>query len=215
MQPKQAVLSLNDLATIEIDISVPESDIAASNPEARRKSRLVATFDFFPGEEFEVTLKEFTAEADPTTQTFTATLTMPRPEDKSILPGMTATVTSFTPQEFLGEDADGFPVPLDAVPVQVSEDGTENWFVWKMKDTGNGTFTVHRTEIVVGEVAGNTIVVREGLARGDRIALAGVNILTEGREVRLLESRSDPRNSNAGSGGTAANNAGSPAVAGE
>ena len=59
-------------------------------------------------------------------------------------------------------------------------------YVWKLKETGSGTYTVHRADVTVGEIAGSDIVVREGLAKGDRIALAGVHILTESREVRLL-----------------------------
>ena len=82
VQAKQKILSLIDLENIEIDVSVPESAAAAMKPENRDKVRLVAVFDFYPGEEFEVKLKEFATQADPATQTYTATVTMPRPEGK-------------------------------------------------------------------------------------------------------------------------------------
>lgn len=186
VQAKQKILSLIDLASIEIDVSVPESVAAMSEPEIREKLRLVATFDFYPGEEFEVEIKEFATQADPATQTYTVTVTMPRPEGRNLLPGMTATLRTFLPPDLQGADSDGFAVPLDAVPV----DGQGDYFVWKLKPTGSGTFIVHRVNVEVGELAGSVVAVRgkngEDLARGDLIALAGVNVLTEGREVRRL-----------------------------
>ncbi len=198
VQAKQQVLSLIDISTIEIDVSVSEGDVARARPENRDKIDLVATFDFFPGEVFPVKIAEVTTEADPVTQTYTITVAMDRPEDKNILPGMTATVTARIPRELLREGEDGFPVPLDAVPV----DGLGQYYVWKLKETGEGSYTVHRADVEVGEVDGDDIVVVGGLAKGDRIALAGVHVLTEGREVRLLESRSDPSTAGASSGET-------------
>jgi len=195
VQAKQKILSLNDLKMVEIDVSIPESVVAGMKPENRGKVRLVAIFDFYPGVEFPVTVKEFASQADPATQTYTGTVEMPRPEDRNLLPGMTATVLAFLPPELLGDDAVGFPVPLDAVPV----DGQGKYYVWTLKETGSGTFTVHRTNVEVGEIAGDDIVVREGLAKGDRIALAGVHILTEGREVRLLIPKEESETPDGGS----------------
>lgn len=182
VQAKQKILSLIDLATIEIDVSVPESTAALADPKVRSKTRFVAIFDYYAGEKFDVTIKEFATQADPATQTYTVTVEMPRPKGRNLLPGMTATVLSFMPPELLGPDAEGFPVRLDAVPV----DGQGQYFVWKLKETGRGTYTVHRADVTIGEIVGDDIVVREGLAKGDRIALAGVHVLNEGREVRLL-----------------------------
>ena len=189
VQAKQAVLSLTDLATIDIEVSVPESKMARSEDRQDERIRLVAEFDFFPDDEpYPVEVKEYAAQADPATQTFAVTVTMKRPENRTLLPGMTATVTAYLPKDILGEDADGYPVPLDAVPV----DGVGQYYVWKLKDTGNDTFTTHRTDVEVGEITGNEIIIRKGLARGDRIALAGVTVLTEGREVSLLDTRTSP-----------------------
>ena len=55
------------------------------------------------------------------------------------------------------------------------------------KDTGD-TFTVHRADVKVGDMIGDSIQVVSGLKRGDRIAMAGVHYLQEGQQVRLLES---------------------------
>jgi multidrug efflux system membrane fusion protein len=46
---------------------------------------------------------------------------------------------------------------------------------------------VHRVDVKVGEMMQNEILVIEGLAKGDRIAAAGVHLLQEGRPVRPLD----------------------------
>ena len=47
-------------------------------------------------------------------------------------------------------------------------------------------FTVERRNVKVGPLSLNRVMVTDGLAKGDRIALAGVHILREGTRVRLL-----------------------------
>ena len=59
-------------------------------------------------------------------------------------------------------------------------------FVWKLEPSGKeGEFTVKRRMVKLGRRVGVQIEVVEGLADGDRIASAGVNILSEGRKVVL------------------------------
>jgi RND family efflux transporter MFP subunit len=94
VRAKQAILSLQDVSSVEIEVNVPEEVVAVSKG-TKDKFRFVATFDYLPGREFDVVPKEFATEADPTTQTYAVTLVMPAPTDVSILPGMTATVTPY------------------------------------------------------------------------------------------------------------------------
>lgn len=197
VQAKQVILSLQDISQVDIEVAVPEDRMAMARKEdltdvekyVETNTRFVATFDYLPGREFEVEVKEYTTEADPLTQTYQATLTMPAPEDVTILPGMTATIQEFfkSPLMALGK---GIPVPLDAVPV----DGAGNYFVWTLKEQDGGIFTVHRAAVKVGEVFGDVIIVQEGLRAGERIATAGVHFLVEGQQVRLLARRGgEPR----------------------
>ncbi|MFQ5788163.1 MAG: efflux RND transporter periplasmic adaptor subunit, partial [Thermodesulfobacteriota bacterium] len=90
VRAKQDVVSLHDVSNVEIVIDLPESVIATA--EKGTISKLAATFESAPGVEFPLEVKEVSAQADPTTQTYRATLTMPQPEDIFILPGMTANV---------------------------------------------------------------------------------------------------------------------------
>jgi RND family efflux transporter MFP subunit len=180
---KQRILSLQDVSSVEIEVMVPEQEVALSQ-EYKGKRRFAATFDYLPGREFEVEVKEFATEADPRTQTYAARLTMPAPTDVLILPGMTATVTPHLKDDVEVEDA-GYLVPIDAVPV----DGLGAYFVWRVEEQADGTLMVHRVDVKVGEMMEDEILVIEGLKRGDRIATAGVHHLVEGQQIRLLGSQ--------------------------
>jgi multidrug efflux system membrane fusion protein len=181
VQAKQPILSLQDVSSVTIEVNVPEETVALSR-NAKDKIKVVATFDYLPGREFDVTLKEFATEADPLTQTFLGTFVMPAPDDVFILPGMTATLETYLKEGATAEDA-GYAVPIDAVPI----DGLGQYYVWIVKQHDDGTGTVHRVNVTVGDMMGNDILVLEGIEQGDRIATAGVHVLQEGQRVRLLE----------------------------
>jgi RND family efflux transporter MFP subunit len=191
VQAKQAILSLQDLTQIEIEASIPESRIAQIPPEKREnkemqeasRGRFSATFDYFDGRVFDLTLTEFAPDADPVTQTYLATFKIESADDVTILPGMTAMVLEKAP-ESSQNNADGPPeVPLDLVPV----DGVGQYYVWLLEPDGDGVFSLTRRDVSVGEVRGDSITVSSGLQNGDRIAAAGVNVVVEGQKVRLLQ----------------------------
>jgi RND family efflux transporter MFP subunit len=182
---KQAILSLQDVSSVEIEVAVPEGRVAVAQEGDRDNYRFEATFDYLPGRKFEVTLIEFETEADPLTQTYNVTFAMPVPDDLSIMPGMTVTVQEFLKATSQAEGA-AHAVPIDAVPI----DGLGHYYVWKLRPGTGDRFTVHRQDVSVGEIVEDHILVTAGLKEGDRIALAGVNLLQENQEVRLLEDKS-------------------------
>ena len=75
------------------------------------------------------------------------------------------------------------PVPSNAVGA--AADATS--FVWRLDDNGDGTFTARRATVTLGQRTGESIYVLSGLSAGERIAVAGVTVLTEGRIVRLTD----------------------------
>jgi multidrug efflux pump subunit AcrA (membrane-fusion protein) len=81
--------------------------------------------------------------------------------------------------------ASGFEVPLDAVPV----DEIGQYYVWRVVPVQGEVYQVERRNVQVGPMTLNRVLVTGGLEKGDRIALAGVHILTEGTQVRLLETQ--------------------------
>lgn len=184
VQAKQQILSLQDVANIDIEVNVPEQGVALRLKDIN-KPRLIATFEYLPDREFAVTLKEFSTEADPLTQTYAVTVSMPAPEDVSILPGMTATINVHWPQDTDTVDS-GYAVPIDAVPI----DELGKYYVWIVRQDQSDSWAVHRVDVTVGEMMQNEILVTAGLKTGDRIATAGVSFLQEGQRVRLLGMKS-------------------------
>jgi RND family efflux transporter MFP subunit len=187
VQPRQSILNLQDVSHVDIQVFAPEGSVAAIPRDEldapRKELKVEAVFDFLPNVAFPVTFKEFSTEADPVTQTYRVVLTMPSPEEYSILPGMGGTirVRVTAPADVT---KDGFRLPLDAVPV---DSATGKYSVWILKTADEGLATVHKQPVEVASVMGDSILVRSGLAMNDRIALAGVHLLKEGQKVRPFD----------------------------
>ncbi|MBP1589748.1 MAG: hypothetical protein ILO10_06090, partial [Kiritimatiellae bacterium] len=67
-------------------------------------------------------------------------------------------------------------------------------FVWRLdaaKDGTPGVYETHAVVVAIDDRTGEDVAVTAGLAVGDRIALAGISVLSEGRKVRLLEESPD------------------------
>ncbi|MGD8628791.1 MAG: efflux RND transporter periplasmic adaptor subunit, partial [bacterium] len=177
----QVICSLHDLSNLDIVVDVPEQMIVNVRRSAEAHIDVVARFQTAGDREFPVRFREVAAQADPATQTYEVRLTMPSPEGLSILPGMTAEVVARTMRGGAGKDT-GFVIPASAV---FASDTGETQYVWVVDPDD---MTVHRREIAVGEVTGEGgIAVRGGLEAGERIVVAGVSHLEEGRQVRLME----------------------------
>jgi len=176
VQAKEAIVGVQNIQSIEVEVSVPQERILRAKDD-RGKFRFTAVFDSLPDTAFDVETKEYTTEADPLTQTYTVTFTMPAQDEYLIFPGMTATVREH-PIAGAFPASDRLLVPIDAVPV----DGQGQYYVWKIDDEG-GVLTVRRQDVTVGEAMGDDIEILDGLSKGDRMAAQGVHLLQEGQQV--------------------------------
>ncbi len=179
VQAQQKIVDLNDLSTMEVSIDLPEN-IVKKVKEDHLNVKIFATFDTVRDKLFPLTLKEASNRADPTTQTFKVTFTMPQPEDIELLPGMSGEVKIFVQREesAKGEEASTFSVP--AFAVMGDEKGGS--YVWVLDPK---EMTVHKREVKVGPIIGQDgIVILDGLEPGETIVTAGVTKLEEGMKVR-------------------------------
>jgi RND family efflux transporter MFP subunit len=174
VQAKAPVVRFQDVEEIEIVVDVPETVMAADIRRADIVS-LVAEFSGAPGLQFPVAIREIAQVADPTTQTFKVRAAMQAPEGVSVLPGMTATVTAMYRRA--GILGDRLLAPVSAV----TNNGGEQ-IVWIVAEDGK----VERRPVKTGAATGGQIEIAEGLAPGDRIAIAGVTHLRNGMKVRDL-----------------------------
>lgn len=180
------ILTLQSVDVVKFDVSIPETMVIDRKiVNAIKGRRYFVVFDALPNREFDVKFDEFTSKADDRTQTFLATFSMPAQEAFVILPGMSVTLVvagGEKAQASAGEPE--FPLAVPTVAVGADESGAH--FVWKLvKADREGEYRTVRQKVETGRLIGTNLAVKSGLARGDRIAVAGVTILTEGQTVTL------------------------------
>ena len=181
VQAKEPIVRLQDVEQLEIVVDVPENRAIRIQEQDRGQGKVHAVFEAAPGREFPLTLKEYSTEANPETQTFEVVLTMPQPQGLLILPGMTAMVWA---EPARGDDttsADAFMIP--AVALFADEVGKS--YVWVVDTQSN---TVSRRAVVTGDLSGTaSILVTGGLKAGEMIAVSAVSRLREGMAIRPVD----------------------------
>lgn len=178
---KQEIVSLQDTSLLELVVYVPEHIVALIRKDKARNTTIFAEFNSIPGEQFPLTIKEFSTQADAKTQTFEYVLAMPRPEGRNILPGMTANV------RVTGTAMDESQVPASfTIPaIAVFADKESKPHVWIIKQPDN---TAHARQVTTGQLSGSDqIEILDGINSGDVIAIAGVSQLREGMQVRPVD----------------------------
>ena len=185
------IVVLQDLSQIKIDAAIPET-IAILQRKFRHLNScsndcpVTVSFDSCPQRVYSARFVEYTAEADKATQTYTATYVMDPVEDLLLLPGMSATVIIPAGSYAFDVDADGGNA-LDVPESAVGVDGQGGYFAWRLDpDSEPGVYVAHRVALGGCMLKGERMSVASGVKSGDRIATAGVAILTEGRRVTLL-----------------------------
>ncbi len=181
VQAKQPIVRLQDIEQLEILVDVPENRAIRMRGDGQVEGKIHAVFEAAPGREFDLTVKEFSTEANPDTQTFEAVLTMPQPEGLMILPGMTAMVWAESASVEEAAVENGFNIPAAAL----FADETGNPHVWVV-DTANNT--VQKREVVTGDLSGSDeIRVIGGLTAGEMVAVSAVSRLREGMAIKPVD----------------------------
>ncbi|MFM2663742.1 efflux RND transporter periplasmic adaptor subunit [Vibrio mediterranei] len=170
VQGNETIVSIHDLSQLEVMIQVPERIMAQSN--GARK--VLASSSLFPGKTFDLSVKTFETEPDPTSRTYGVTLKFEDTQQAALLPGMTVQVFSVSTEKENGM----LTVPLSAI----SPDNRGNQYVWVV-DSNN---IIHRRVIETGSMAGDRVEVLSKLNSGEKVITAGTLGLSEGQEVRPM-----------------------------
>ena len=123
------------------------------------------TFDSFPTVSFPLEFEEIDTESDSKTSSYTVKMSMPRPKDLGILPGMSGQVKVTIPQG--GSEK----LPLSAI----EQDG-DRTYVWRVSEQG----VVEKVAVELNEKRQ----VMSGLNDSEQIVSSGISGLEEGMKVR-------------------------------
>jgi RND family efflux transporter MFP subunit len=165
----QAVFRMAPDGEREIAIAIPEGEVSGFKPGQPAEVSFWSAGT--AGKPLAGRLREVSPVADPATRTFAARISL-KDADPLLPLGMTATV------RFTGAAGGGkaLVIPLAAVFQQGDQPA-----VWKVG--ADGTVNLQRIKVAALTDAG--AVVSEGLAGGEQIVAAGVNLLTAGEKVRI------------------------------
>lgn len=172
----QVVLGMHDISRLEIEVDVPENEIAKHQLRNSESARI--RFPSVRDREYPASLKEWNTSADPITRTYTVVFVMEAPTDASIFPGMTAQA------KWASESS---PVPVAAVSARaIVADTQGRSFVWvfdpqssraqkRLVETGT-LLNSHQAQILTG------------VESGELIVSEGAGFITENMELRPLNS---------------------------
>jgi RND family efflux transporter MFP subunit len=183
VQAKEPVLVFEDPTRLEIKISVPERDLAGRRrpgetlEERSARIRPEVVVSALPHERFPARLSELASTADPTTRTYQATFVFEPRAETVVLPGMTAKVIVH-----VGTDGGAGEIVIPAHAAVADDAGRAT--VWLVDPDSK---SVRRRPVTLGELRADSVVVTEGLASGDVVAISGVTQLRDGMVVRRWE----------------------------
>ncbi|MBV1876620.1 MAG: efflux RND transporter periplasmic adaptor subunit [Pseudomonadales bacterium] len=176
----EKIVKLNDLHLLLIKTNIPESMRATVSNE--QVISMYAKFDFAKGQRFELKLHEARGEADALAQTYEVRMSMARPSEYNILPGMTASVfvELNNPVEF--------SAVIPASALLTATDG--DFFVWVYQPADQ---TVSKRTITVNMPIEGGVPVTSGLEAGELIVATGAKQLQTGMQIRVLGETSSNR----------------------
>lgn len=173
IQAGQDIVLMQKLSTVHLAFDVPGPDVTVF--AVATDNQIEVIFDALPDERFTGELVEFSTEADTATQTYRGRVAVQVPQMAPIFPGMVANV--FASTQLNGAQA--LLIPLSAVAA--TSDGSLAAWVVDPQDN-----SVRPVAITLGDVAGASVEVLEGLSAGQTIVSAGVSRLLDGMTIRPI-----------------------------
>jgi RND family efflux transporter MFP subunit len=164
--PSQAVVTILDISSVKVKVSIPEAEISAINASTPSTIAVEAAQATVSGGRIEKGVQ-----ADALTHTYDVRINVQN-SDRKLLPGMVASV------KFIAEGSQSIAgKTLPVTSVQKAADGS--LFVWTVaKDS-----TAHRSKVSIGATNGNHVAIKDGIEMGQRVVTEGYQKLSEGTRV--------------------------------
>ena len=172
--PSVPAFTVADTRFVKVVFGVPDVLI----PELKLGGRLAIQAEAVPGTALSGRITRISPSADPNSRVFEVEAALPNPGGR-LKVGMLATLT-------IGEAAPAAQlyVPLASVIRPVRD--TAGYAVYVVRDADGSTPVAALRRIQLGEVSGNLIAVRDGLAAGERVIVRGATIVADGQPVRII-----------------------------
>ncbi|MEM6841150.1 MAG: efflux RND transporter periplasmic adaptor subunit [Bacteroidota bacterium] len=159
-----------------VEVGVPEILIN----RLVKGQKAVIKLPSLPEQQFDAEIVEV-AFASGTTTTYPVKLKIVDPI-QDIRPGMATEVG------FKIDNTQTITTDFTMAPIKAVASGTEGNYVFKLiPDEEDGQYIVKKASVQLGNITDNGYIIKEGVNRGDLIAIAGLNALYDGKVVKLLE----------------------------
>ncbi len=169
----QPIAVLNAGEDMEILLGLPESIIN----RVKKNMEVNISFPSLPNKIYKGIVYEVSPSINREEATYPVSVRMVNPSEE-IKSGMAANV-SF---DFLSEQSENSPIIIPASAVGEDENGH---FVFVVETKSETTGVVSRRAISFGELTARGFEIKHGLSHGDHIAIAGLQTLLDGQEVKL------------------------------
>lgn len=171
VSPGQAVFRVARPDTLEVAIAIPESRLAEARA-ALAGGGAEVTLWADEALRYRGTLREIAAMADPVTRTYAARVSIVDADPRVVF-GMTASVRFLAPGA-----VERLSIPQSALFQKDAKPAV--WLV-------GADNTVVLRAVEIARYADETVELKSGLVRGERIVVAGVHKLTSGEKIRVAE----------------------------
>jgi RND family efflux transporter MFP subunit len=170
---KQTIVILQDNSKFKIKFNVPERYVlqGTTKVDIAHISMIADFYVKISDRSYKSTLIDISTTADEITRTYELTLMIPKPKDKAILAGMTASVEAIV-KDSAKKD---IYIPLKAL----FSDHTDKKYVWLVDDKN----IVHKKSVTTSTLLSEYIKVIEGLNTNDRVVVSGVHYLKDNQQI--------------------------------
>jgi membrane fusion protein (multidrug efflux system) len=165
VQPNTAITTLDDISTVKLDFTVPETFLGAMTPGAG----VFAESASYPGRQFEGVVRTVGSRVDPVTRAIQVRAHIPN-DDNALRPGMLLTV------RVVMAERTALVVPEHAV-FQIQDRA----YVYRI----DADLIAREQQIQTGDRRFGVVEVLGGLEAGDRIVTEGIVKLRDGAQVRI------------------------------
>ncbi|WP_158774633.1 efflux RND transporter periplasmic adaptor subunit [Cobetia sp. L2A1] len=184
---QETIAILQQPGQIDVTFNMPERQVRGIDRErvaaGRREDSALAWVRFGSGKiRYPARYKEHDASASEGSLSYQVTLTLPEPQDITVLSGMSATV-ELDMQQLTGAVKGQWRVPLAAVVMRDSV--PDQPVVWRyVSADGAEQGTIEAIKVKVLQATGEGMVISGELSAGDRLVTAGASRMTAGERVR-------------------------------